>query len=137
MNSFVLTLHGLLAWLLILALPALAGLAFAKNPLTIKLRPLVLASAHLQLILGLWLYLSGPLGYKLFAQEGVMKNSALRFYAVEHISTMIIMIVLITLAAIRLKREFPETKRSTVFLILGAWLLMLSRVPWDRFPFFG
>lgn len=137
MNSTILTLHGLLAFILIFGLPLLAVFAFSKNPLTQKLRAPLLATAHVQFLLGLWLYFTGPLGYKLFAQEGVMKNSALRFYALEHISTMILMIVLITVASSKLKRQFPETKRSTLFLIVGAWLLMLSRIPWDRFPFFG
>ncbi|MBI1316899.1 hypothetical protein GC167_08600 [bacterium] len=108
-----------------------------KNPKAHQLRVLVLISAHLQLVLGLVLYFTGPLGFRLFAQEGVMKEAGLRFYAVEHIATMVIAIVLITLANRGMKRAAPGLAPSGAWLYLGAWVLILSRIPWERFPFVG
>jgi len=108
-----------------------------KNAKAHQLRVLVLISAHLQFVLGLTLYLIGPLGYRLFSQEGVMKEAGLRFYAVEHITVMVVAIVLITLGNRGMKRAAPGLAPSGTWLYLGAWILILSRIPWERFPFLG
>jgi len=93
-------------------------------------------SLHLQLLIGLILYFISPLGFPAIQNSGmgtVMKNSALRFYAIEHITTMIIAVVLAQIGRSRSKRAKGVRKHriASIFFII-ALVLILARVPWDR-----
>ena len=66
-----------------------------------KINLFAMISVHIMLLLGLSLYFLG--GWYQIDGE-VMKTPALRFYAVEHISMMIISIVLITIGNAKSKR---------------------------------
>jgi hypothetical protein len=57
-----------------------------------------------------------------------MKDAATRFWAVEHISSMLIAIVLITIGHISLKKGGKPSLTATFYLI--ALLLILSAIPW-------
>lgn len=94
-----------------------------------------LGSLHLQLVLGLILYFAGDKGLALIQANGmgeVMKDSTLRFWAVEHIFTMIIAVVVATIGRARSKRaETGPRRHKTVFIFfLIATVLVLARVPW-------
>jgi cell division protein FtsW (lipid II flippase) len=84
------------------------------------------------LLLGLYQYFFGAVGYKLIIAAGgmkeVMKDAATRFWAVEHITSMILAIVLITIGHIRLKKGAKASTTATFYLI--ALLLILSAIPW-------
>lgn len=86
-------------------------------------------SAHVQLLLGLSLYFLSP--YVKF-EGGVMKDSLLRFYTVEHISLMLIAIALITLGYTRIRKKADDrSKFQTQFVFfLIALLLILAAIPW-------
>jgi len=61
-----------------------------------------------------------------------MKDSTLRFYAVEHISVMVIAIILVTIGyriAKSSKTEYTKYKRIFWYFFI-ALVLMLSRIPW-------
>lgn len=140
MISFFRHLHSGLAYLVLLALIIsvlvflfkwLGSKEFGKGDKVLAL--LTLIFSHLQLVFGLILYFFGPLGIQLFGTEGLMKNSDMRLYAVEHISVNIIGIVLITLGYSKAKRLANSKKKFsnlTVFYLLGL-VLILSRIPWD------
>jgi uncharacterized membrane protein YwaF len=68
-----------------------------------------------------------------------MKYAASRFYTMEHISMMIIAIVLITIGMMRAKRAKSETKYFwSIFLFyLIALILILSAIPWPGGKFVG
>jgi hypothetical protein len=93
---------------------------------------LALIFTHVQLLIGLVLYF---ITQKFSFSEGmgsVMKDSAQRFYAVEHLSMMILAVVLITIGYSRSKRqEIPAKKHSTVLTFYGiAFILIMLSIPW-------
>ncbi len=91
-------------------------------------------SAHLQLVIGLALYFIGD-KYKLISEFGmaeVMKSEELRFWAVEHITAMILGIAIITLGRIMAKKTDVDKikfRRQSIYFILAA-LLIFSAIPW-------
>lgn len=84
---------------------------------------------HVQLLLGFALYFISP---KVTFVEGFMKDTASRFYAVEHISMMILAVVLITIGYSKAKRqEIASKKHNTVLIFYGIGLLLiLASIPW-------
>ncbi|KAB2814043.1 hypothetical protein [Phaeocystidibacter luteus] len=99
-----------------------------------KLSLFSLIFSHLQLVVGLVLYFVSPFGFKAFEAGNVMSDSFTRFYAVEHIAVNIIAIILITIGRSGLKRKDTDAakyRHGMIFFGLG-FLLLLSRVPWDR-----
>lgn len=133
--------HSGLRWVVLLLLLAAIGNAFmkwrgGKTEFTggdKKLALFALISVHLQLVIGLALYFMGPYFAALTVDAGaVMKNSGLRFFAVEHISVMIIGIILITIGYSKAKRTEDINKRfktTFIFYLIGL-ILILARVPW-------
>ncbi|MDP5170178.1 MAG: hypothetical protein NWR72_08025 [Bacteroidia bacterium] len=100
-----------------------------------------LGSIHLQLVLGLILYFIGDKGLALITANGmgaVMKDATLRFWAVEHITTMIIAVVVATVGRSMIKRagEPGRKHRLAAIYFIIATVLILSRVPWSQVPLF-
>jgi len=130
MESGLLHLHNFLRWVILLFLLLSLIQAFGKNPGLKKTSLWLLIAAHITLLIGLYQYFTGAFGYKLIQLNGfsaVMKDSALRFWAVEHISTMIIAIIIITIARGKSKKGLYSAA-SWMYLI--ALLLILAGVPW-------
>ena len=131
MYKGLLHLHNLLRWVVLIALlVAIIRLLLKKDAL--KASKVLLICAHTTLLLGLYQYFSGPVGFQQIksAKAGmkeVMKNAAVRFWAVEHISSMLIAIVLITIGHIKYKKGSSKT---TLFFYIIALLLILSAIPW-------
>lgn len=97
-----------------------------------KIALLGFISAHVQLLIGIVIYFTSPLGLQSFSGEN-MKNGLSRLYFLEHPLMMIISIVLISVGYIKAKKiESPRKANSTVlvFYILGL-ILILSRIPWS------
>lgn len=84
---------------------------------------------HIQLILGLVLYFISP---KVQFSGDVMGNSILRFYTVEHISLMLLAIILITIGYSRAKRAASDQKKfkTTFWFYLIGLVLILASIPW-------
>lgn len=101
------------------------------------LRTVSLSLAHLQLLIGLILYFISPITKSAFQDFGAaMKDSVLRLYAVEHITTNLLAVALITIGSIKAKNEIIEFKKHkwvTFFFGIGI-LLILSRIPWHVWP---
>lgn len=94
-----------------------------------------LIAAHLQLVIGLVQYFIGGKGLhniQNYGMKEVMSNSTMRFYAVEHITIMILAIILITIGYSSAKRTLaPRKKHKKLFIFyLIALILILSRIPW-------
>ncbi|HAW20151.1 MAG TPA: cytochrome B [Flavobacteriales bacterium] len=108
---------------------------------TSKLFALItLISAHIQLLLGLALYFIGDKGFKIITSvEGFMSIAPARFFAMEHISGMILAIVLITVGYSKAKKkEMPKQKYSTILLFYGISLLIIfAMIPWPFMKDFG
>ena len=90
---------------------------------------------HLQIVIGLVMYfVSSPIMKTAFADFGAaMKDSAVRFWAVEHIFVMIIAAVLVQIGRIKIKKASEDRskfKAMAIFFLI-ALILVLSRIPWD------
>ena len=90
-----------------------------------------LITMHIQLLIGIILYFTR--GY--FDENSigeVMKNDSLRKLAVEHPTTMIIAVALVTIGYSKHKKKLtshPKFKMLAIFYTI-ALLLLLSRIPW-------
>ena len=102
---------------------------FSSNDRSLSLVALILS--HIQLVVGLILWATSPLGKDAMSQ---MSNAALRLTAVEHPLTNIIAIALITIGWSKHKIEESSNgkfKKIGIFYALGL-LLILSRIPWSN-----
>jgi glucan phosphoethanolaminetransferase (alkaline phosphatase superfamily) len=130
MYNGLLHLHNILRWLILLFLLIALFQAFAKNSGLRKSSLWLMIFAHVTLLLGLYQWFAGDKGYKLIESSGfggVMKNDAARFWAVEHITGMLIAIILITVA--RSKAKVLNYK-AAAWLYLIALIIILAVVPW-------
>lgn len=93
---------------------------------------------HLQLLLGLVLYfISDKVRFE--DMGSVMKNDVLRFFTVEHISMMLIAVILITIGRSRSKRAYSELakhRRIAIFFLIALILIFFS-IPWPFMRSFG
>ena len=130
MQTGLLHLHNLLRWVVLIAIVlAIVQLLLKKDAL--KASKVLLISAHSTLVLGLYQYFFGSVGFifiKTMGMAEVMKDKLLRFWAVEHIFTMLIAIILITIGHITYKKG--GAPKTTLILYIIALLLILSAIPW-------
>ena len=125
--------YAVLAVIVFAIVNAFLGLS-AKRNFTKKDRSLSLIAlifSHIQLVVGLILWVFSPLGKEAMSQ---MSNAALRLTAVEHPLINIIAIVLITIGWSKHKKEESSNgkfKKIGIFYVLGL-LLILSRIPWSN-----
>lgn len=98
-----------------------------------KLNLFALIFTHVQFILGLILYFISP---KVIFTAETMSNRVMRYFAVEHITTMLIAIALITIGYSRAKRHATDLKkfRATFWFYLIGLIVLLMGIPW---PFMG
>ncbi len=132
MNTGLLHLHNLLRWVVLITL-LLSIVKLISGRDALKTSKILLISAHTSLVLGLYQYFFGAVGYAFIkntvgGMKEVMKDASARFWAVEHISSMIIAIILITIGHISLKKGGKPNLTATFYLI--ALLLILSAIPW-------
>lgn len=136
-------LHSYLAWVFLLILiyiiAAAILLMIRKKPFSETFRKSALAGfiiSHLQLIIGILLYVVSPFGFFSFSGEA-MSDSVMRLYLVEHPLTMIIGIVFISFGYIKAKKPGDDVRRfRTIILFYTAGLLFfLIRIPWHTWPF--
>ena len=100
-------LHSLLRWILLLLLVITIIKAFTSKSYSTgdkKLALFTMISAHVQLLLGFSLYFMKGY-YKFFGVEGAMGDSFKRFWMVEHLTGMLIAIILITLGYSKMKKR--------------------------------
>lgn len=130
MYTGLLHLHNALRWVIIILLLVTLVQALTKKEGIQKTSLWLLIAAHITLLLGLYQYFTGAWGYNLISQQGfaeVMKSAQSRFWAVEHISSMLLAIVLITLARGKAKKL---NYRGALLLYAVAFLLIMAAVPW-------
>ncbi len=130
MNTGLLHLHNALRWVILISLLlSIYQLYFKKDAL--KTSKILLISSHSTLLLGLYQYFFGAVGFKMIQAAGMgvaMKDATTRFWAVEHISSMLIAIVLITIGHISYKKT-QNASKTTVFYVIALLLIVLA-MPW-------
>ena len=142
MYNSILYLHSILRWVIIVLAVVvifrslagmMAGKPFGAGDKRTGL--FLMISAHLTLLVGLYLWLFGPLGLANIRNLGfgeVMKDRPYRFFAVEHLFGMLIAIALITVGRGVSKKNIPDRvkHKRTFWFILVALLIILASVPW-------
>ena len=106
---------------------------YLKKDFRISLFSLIVT--HIQLILGLFLFIYSPKAMGAIKNVGmgeVMKDSVLRFSTIEHPLIMIIAVILITIGFSKhKKKDTSKAKFKTIAIFYGlALILILSRIPW-------
>lgn len=135
-------LHSGIAYIVLAVLAAIFIYALVhfiqKKPFTEGSRKISLVgliAAHLQLLIGLVLYVISPMGISNFSGEA-MGDAMARLYMLEHPLTMIIGIILITVGYSKAKNGDDDAGRYKKILIyygLGLFLILL-RIPWSVWP---
>lgn len=143
MYTGFLHLHDTLRWLLLLSLVItlvkyisgwLGNQPWKKsdNILGIVFTSLM----DIQLLTGLVLYFFlSPITKLAMSDFGAaMKDSGIRFYAVEHFSMMFIAVVLVHIGRAKSKKaktDLAKFKTATIFYLL-ALVIILAAIPWSR-----
>lgn len=130
MYNGLLHLHNVLRWLILILLIVSLFQAFMKNQGLKKTSLWLMIAAHITLVLGVSQWMIGDVGIKVIQNSGfgvVMKDSATRFFAVEHFAGMLIGIILITVA--RGKAKILNYSAAG-WLYLIALIIILVTIPW-------
>ncbi len=146
-NSFwdagLLGLHSLLRWFILFLLIVnicrsyigTEGTPYTDKDKSWNLRLLIIV--HINLLVGLYQYFFSPrhglLAYlKIYSFKEIMRNGEMRFWAVEHITGMIIAVVLITVSRSLAKKDLAgalkHKKLGRLYII--ALLIILLSIPW-------
>lgn len=128
MESGLLHLHNFLRWIILFFLLVAVIQSLGKKSGLQKTSLWLLIAAHITLLIGLYQYFTSAVGYKLIQANGfgaVMKDSIMRFWAVEHITGMLIAIILITVA-----RGKAKSGGYPFMLYMLALIIILAVVPW-------
>ena len=132
--------HSIGRWIvLLLLLFAILNSLIAGNRPYIRtdnrLGLLLTIAADLMLLIGIYLWFTGPWGYKQIQAVGfseVMKNPTGRFYVIEHLAGMLIAIILIHIGKSQGKKAMSDRAkhRRTMIFYLVALLIILASIPW-------
>jgi hypothetical protein len=135
-------LHSFLAYIILAVLVFCIIYAIFKivneKPFTESVRKVMLAgfiAAHLQLLIGIILYVISPVGLSHFSSEA-MQNTLSRIYVLEHPITMLVGIILISIGYIKAKKPGDDARRFKTIILyysLGLFLILL-RIPWTVWP---
>jgi hypothetical protein len=138
----VLTIHSDLRWLVLLAAVAAVVVSFIGiirrgtfKPTGRKVGAIYTGLLDLQLLVGLCLYATSPIVHTALANMSVaMKQHELRFFAVEHLTTMLIVVILAHVGSIRSKRA-PTDKSAYSRAMLwytASLIVLILGIPWWR-----
>ena len=120
--------HSGLRYAILLILIIAIFQAFSKRKeINFTNRSLALAAliiTHIQVLLGLVLYFNSD---KVNFVAGMMKDSILRFYGVEHILGMVIAAILITIGFSKAKKTGYKAVFS--YYLIGLIIILIS-IPW-------
>lgn len=139
MEQGLLHLHNFLRWLVLLfAVLTLyrcmrgmgSGKAFAAGDK--KMALFLLICCDVQLLLGLALYYFKGWFNVLTSGGNVMSDKYTRFFAVEHLTGMLIGIILVHIGYSSIKKNIPDnTKFKKVFwYVLIAFIIIMATIPW-------
>ena len=140
MYSFLLHLHSILRWvvLLLLLVAIFNSLVAGERPFIrtdARTGSIMVGFADLMLLIGLALWYFGPRGYKFIENMGmsaVMKDPYARFFAIEHITAMLLAIILLHIGKVQGRKAISDKakhKRTLLFYVLALLIILIS-IPW-------
>lgn len=141
MHPFLLHSHNALRWVVLIA--GLLTLVKAAQGLrgdrpyagARRVGVVYMASLHLQLVLGLLLFVVSPLIQQSMANmAATMKDAPTRFFIAEHPTLMVIAVVVATVGSIVSKNAADDAARHRKLLVFTVvtFLLLLAGIPWQR-----
>ena len=145
MYNILLPLHSLVRWLVVLSLiyaiyRAYRGL-FTNKPFSKhdnSIRHNTASIAHLQLVIGVWLYLISPIiHYFLHNYKEAVQQREIRFFGMEHNIMMLAAIIIISIGSGSAKRKLTDREK---FKTMATWftialIIILISIPWKFSPF--
>jgi heme A synthase len=143
MYSIVLLLHSWIRWIALVAsvgvtLAALRGKVDTDRSIADRWGMVAMMALDLQMLLGLLLYFGlSPNMKEILNNFGAsMQRADTRFYAVEHIATMIAAVALSHIGRVLARKaSTPAAKRTRLLVCFGlATLLILVGMPWPGRP---
>jgi uncharacterized membrane protein len=146
MHAALLHSHNLLRWVVLVlgvitVVKAAQGLG-GDRPYagTRKFTAMFMGSLHLQLLLGLLLFMNSPvISAAMRDMEATMADRSLRFILAEHPTLMVAAAIVMTIGAIVAKNAATDTARHRKALIFTGITLaiVLYGIPWQRALFPG
>ncbi len=138
-NTILINAHSILRWAVLLfgiyAITKSAQGVFMKQSFTAShsmAGTLLVASVHLQIVIGLLLYIARDWHQSFGNMAETMGNPALRFWAVEHLTGMLVAAIIIQIGRSRSKKAKETTakhKTALIFYTIGI-LLIVAMIPW-------
>jgi cell division protein FtsW (lipid II flippase) len=145
MYSVLLTIHSLVRWLVLISLLVAIYRAYSgwlgnkKYTRTDNaLSSATVSIAYFQLVLGISLYCISPVvRYFMSYFKKAVHEREIRFFGMEHITMMVIAIVLMTIGSAKAKRQSTDRQR---FRITAIWftialIIIFASIPWQFSPF--
>jgi hypothetical protein len=141
MYGITLWLHSNWRWVVVITGLLAIGHAWAGvlgkrpyTPMARRLAVLFVSALDLQFVVGVALYaFLSPISHAAFGDmRAAMKSAPLRFFAVEHVATMLIAVALVHIGNARARRAPTDAQRYRRFAIwtsVAAVLLFLA-IPW-------
>lgn len=144
MFPIILTLHSLVRWLVLISLLFAVYRGFRGwrsgnlfSAFDNAVRHWTATIAHIQLILGLWLYFISPLtDYFMNHFSEAVHERTLRFFGMEHSLVMFVAITVITIGSAKARRQLTSKgkyKTMALWYTVGLFLILTS-VPWAFSP---
>jgi hypothetical protein len=144
MYSTLLAFHSLFRWLVLASLVFAifrgvqgwrSGKSFSKFDNAVRHNTATIA--HVQLMLGIWLYSISPIiRYFLSNFKEAVHQREVRFFGMEHSLMMLTAVVIITIGSFKAKRAGTDQQQ---FKIMAIWyavalVILLSSIPWPFSP---
>lgn len=146
MHAALLHTHNLLRWVVLILgvltlIKAAQGLSGDRAYATTRrFTAMFMGSLHLQLLLGLLLYMNSPaVKAAMRDMEATMADSALRFIVAEHPVLMVVAAIVMTVGAIIAKNAANDAAKHRKALIFAGitMAIVLYGIPWGRALFPG
>jgi hypothetical protein len=131
--------HNINRWIICVALIYVLFklITGAKDQVLRKAALLLLITSHIQLLIGLYQYFFGPFGMQQISNatggmKEIMGTTTIRYWVVEHFTTMLIAIVLITMAYSNIKKSVLANvkPKKALWLLIIAMILIIAGMPW-------
>lgn len=145
MYSVLLSIHSWIRWLVLISLVFAvyraylgwrSGKVFSK--LDDRARLIATSIAHVQLVLGLWLYFISPVvDYFLKNFSDAVHRREIRFFGMEHITMMLIAVIILTIGSVKVKHANGDQEKfkKMFFWFAIVLLIIFLSIPWSFSPF--
>lgn len=138
--DILLHVHSILRWVILFLLlwAIYKSLGAGDKPFTNshkKIGLFLMIACDTMLLIGIYQWFVGGFGLPAIQSRGmgeVMKDPVARFFAVEHITMMVLAIVLVHIGKSFSKKNIPDRKkhRKTVLFYVIALIVILAAIPW-------